>query len=47
VNDLLATAVDAHGGMERRNQVKSITVDYELVPEPLIVAIDMGEITIR
>ena len=75
MNYLLESAVAAHGGLDRWNQVKSITVDasisgalwavkrgiiipttrrgyawrgdYQLVPEPLLVAIDMGEITIR
>jgi hypothetical protein len=117
MNDLLDSAVAAHGGVDRWNQVKSITVDasiagalralksqddaqqiscfgpdgllrrhdftidilggatgllyatdyrdvdgiiipatrrgyawqgdYQLIPEPLLVAIDMGEITIR
>jgi hypothetical protein len=64
MNDLLDSAVAAHGGLDRWNHVRSITVDasithphpaagyawqgdYQLVPEPLLVAIDMGEITIR
>jgi hypothetical protein len=81
MNNLLESAVAAHGGMNRWTQVKSITVDvvggapsmlyatdyrdvdgiiipttrrgyawqgdYQLVPEPLLVAIDMGEITVR
>ena len=58
MNDLLDSAVAAHGGLDRWNQVTSITVDaaitgalwqgdYQLIPEPLLVATDMGEITIR
>jgi hypothetical protein len=63
MKDLLDSAVAAHGGLDRWNQVKSITVDgiiipttrrgyawqgaYQLIPEPVLVGVDMGEITIR
>lgn len=54
MNDLLDRAVAAHGGLDRWNQIIIATTrrgyawqgDYQRVPEPLLAAIDMGEITI-